>query len=77
MGLNIDRCISVEMCSLWRSRSTWIVLLLCFGNPLCFAQPSSSVDAEPLAASIILKIALLVIVVAAVYLLTIPLVVRG
>ena len=57
---------SVEMCSLWRSRSTWILLLLCFGNPLCFTQPNSSVDAEPLAAGIIIGIALLVTVVVAV-----------
>ena len=68
---------SAEMCSLSRSRSTWILLLFCFGNPLCFTQSRSSVDAEPLAAGVIIGIALLVTVVAAVYLHTIPLVMQG
>ena len=53
------------------------LLLLCFGNPLYFAQPSSSENAEPLTAGDIIGIALLVTVVAAVYLHTIPLVVQG
>ena len=52
-------------------------LLLCFGNPLYFAQPSSSENAEPLTADDVIRIALLVTVVAEVYLHTIPLVVQG
>ena len=62
---------SVEMCSLW------ILLLLCFVNPLYFTQLSSSVNAEPLTAGVIIGIAFLVTVVAAVYLHTIPLVMQG